>query len=119
MPTFRSATWSLIAWPRQLNSCAIAGATRPRSAQVISEGAMGFHGLLGSAAKQSVSPKGMTAKVTSAGNIESIGARAWRSLSPFGGTKSSLKSILITSAPVWSRPARRSSKGPSGMREAA
>ncbi len=64
--------------------------------------------------KQSERPNGMTAHVTSTGNTERIGARPWRTLSPFGGMKSSFQTILIVSAIAWSVPARRMPILPSG-----
>ncbi len=66
--------------------------------------------------KQSVSPKGMTAKITSAGNSEMIGASAVQQLVRAGGTKSSLKANFSPSAAGWSRPAKRSPTVPEGMR---
>ena len=49
-------------------------------------------------------PKGMTAKVANAGMVAMIGAAAWRNLSAFGGTKSSLRIIFAASAAGWMRP---------------
>jgi hypothetical protein len=60
-----------------------------------------------------VSPNGMTAVSASTGTIAKIGARLKRSLSAFGGMKSSLKKNFTPSAAVCRRPAMRSSNLPS------
>src|SRR5207244_1026292 len=59
-----------------------------------------------------VSPNGITAVRARTGKSASIGARAKRSLSAFGGMKSSFVKNFRPSAAVWSSPARRSSSLP-------